>query len=120
MTIFFNSHLATEIAKNNNSTYQNKHKPLILAERLFPKKINRKCPHEKFVAKADDITPDEYDPDAKISIAYFLIVHGRSISQVLKSIRNYYVMISVSEIELPYISSKYTVYDVTFDLECPI
>ena len=40
---------------------------------------------DKQTAYASDISPDEYDPDADARVAYFHVVHGRSVSLVFKS-----------------------------------
>ena len=39
---------------------------------------------DKQTAYASDISPDEYDPEADARVAYFHVVHGRSVSLVFK------------------------------------
>ena len=39
---------------------------------------------DKQTAYASDISPDEYDPDADARVAYFHVVHGRSVSLVFE------------------------------------
>ena len=41
---------------------------------------------DKQTAYASDISPDEYDPDADARVAYFHVVHGRSVSLVFLSL----------------------------------
>ncbi|CBY09500.1 unnamed protein product [Oikopleura dioica] len=56
---------------------------------LLPSRIERTCPHAKrFVAQAPAVTTK--NPDAKIRICYFLIVHGRSLRQIKRLVKNIY------------------------------
>ena len=55
------------------------------ADQLLDTEIERECPmDDKQTAYASDISPDEYDPDADARVAYFHVVHGRSVSLVFQ------------------------------------
>lgn len=55
------------------------------ANQLLDTEIERECPmDDKQTAYASDISPDEYDPEADARVAYFHVVHGRSVSLVFK------------------------------------
>lgn len=58
---------------------------------LLPAEIKRTCRHQKtFIAKGDNVEPADYRKDAKVSIAYFLIVHGRSVRQIKRLFKMIY------------------------------
>ena len=41
---------------------------------------------DKQTAYASDVSPDEYVPEADARVAYFHVVHGRSVRSVFKSV----------------------------------
>ena len=56
---------------------------------LLPSRIKRTCPHAKRqVAQAPAVSTR--NPDARIRICYFLIVHGRSLRQIKRLVKNIY------------------------------
>lgn len=55
---------------------------------LLPAEIKRTCPKRRSVAQAPRV--DTPDPNAKIRICYFLIVHGRSLRQIKRLVKLIY------------------------------
>ena len=59
----------------------------MLVGQLLDTNIERECPmDDKQTAYASDVSPDEYVPEADARVAYFHVVHGRSVRQVFKPV----------------------------------
>ena len=58
---------------------------------LLPNEIKRTCKHAKtFIAPGGDIVANDYKENVNLKIAYFLIVHGRSVRQIKRLFKMIY------------------------------
>lgn len=86
-TISALSRATTNVCKNRIEEVYCSHKDQL----LLPKAIERTCSHETtYIANGADIVEKDYIPKVSVRIAYFLIVHGRSVRQIRRLFKMIY------------------------------